>query len=253
MNSVSVIDAHCHLDFKHFSKDRAAVMDRARSAGIVEMINSGVDLPTNRRTMELVRQYPFLHATLGLSPNSLERFSNRDMSELKDFIRSQADDIIGVGEAGLDYYRVTDPALRARQVSVFQQMIDLAAELDKPLVIHARDTEEQAFQMVKDQKKVVFHCYSGSLATMKQIADKGFYISIATVVCRSVPHQAVARQVPIDQLLIETDSPFLSPRRGRNEPAFVLDSVQLIARLRGMTPEALADATVRNTRRIYGI
>lgn len=120
-------------------------------------------------------------------------------------------------------------------------------------MIHARETEDIAFDLVKDMEKVVFHCYSGSLETMRKIVDRGFYVSIATVVCRSVKHQALARNVPLDQLLIETDSPFLSPRRGRNEPSFILDSLNLIARMRGMDPEDLAAATVRNTRRIYGM
>lgn len=250
---MQVIDAHCHLDFKHFDKDRIAVIERARACGVTGMINSGVDLPTNRKTLELARKYEFIYPTLGLSPNTIERMGNKELGELVDHIRANADEIIGVGEAGLDHYRCEDPAMRAKQVMVFGRMIELARELDKPLVIHARDTEPQAFEMVKDLDKVVFHCYSGDIPTMKRIADRGFYISIATVVNRSVQHQAVARQVPLDQLLIETDSPFLSPRKGRNEPSFVLDALNLIARLRAMTPEDLAAATERNTRRIYGI
>ncbi|MDH7597711.1 MAG: TatD family hydrolase [Methanothrix sp.] len=250
---VAVIDAHCHLDFKHFNKDRMDVIERARSAGVVEMINSGVDLQTNRETLKLARSHEFIHATLGLSPNSLDRMRPGDVDLVLDEIRQNSREIIGVGEAGLDYYRCSDPALRKQQVEVFRKVIQLAEELDKPLVIHARDTEDMAFDIVKDLGKVVFHCYSGSLETMRKIVDRGFYISIATVVCRSVKHQALARSVPVDQLLLETDSPFLSPRRGRNEPSFILDSLNLIARMRGMESEELARTTVRNTRRIYGM
>lgn len=250
---VSVIDAHCHLDFKHFNRDRMDVIERARAAGVVEMINSGVDLQTNRETLKLARSHGFIHATLGLSPNSLDRMRPGDVELVLDEIRQNSGEIIGVGEAGLDYYRCSDPALRKQQVEVFRRVIRLAGELEKPLVIHARDTEDMAFDLVKDMEKVVFHCYSGSLETMRKIVDRGFYVSIATVVCRSVKHQTLARNVPLDQLLLETDSPFLSPRRGRNEPSFILDSLNLIARMRGMDPEELAAATVRNTRRIYGI
>ncbi|MDI9616706.1 MAG: TatD family hydrolase [Methanothrix sp.] len=250
---MEVIDAHCHLDFKHFNKDRMDVIERARAAGVVEMINSGVDLQTNRETLKLARSHEFIHATLGLSPNSLDRMRPGDVDIVLEEIRQNSGEIIGVGEAGLDYYRCSDLALRKQQVDVFRRVIELAEELDKPLVIHARDTEDIAFDLVKDMGKVVFHCYSGSLETMRKIVDRGFYVSIATVVCRSVKHQALARSVPLDHLLIETDSPFLSPRRGRNEPLFILDSLNLIARLRGMDPEDLARATVRNTRRIYGM
>ncbi len=250
---VDVIDTHCHLDFKHFDKDREDVIKRARDAGVVEMINSGVDPSTNKKTLRLSGSYDFIHATLGLSPNSLDRMGPKDVDLALKEIREKADDIVGVGEAGLDYYRCSDLALRNRQIDVFRKVIELARDLDKPLVIHARDTEDLAFDMVKDLNKVVFHCYSGSLDTLKKIVERGFYVSIATVVCKSVKHQALARSVPIDLLLIETDSPFLSPRRGRNEPSFILDSLELIARLRGTNPEDLARATVRNARRIYGI
>jgi TatD DNase family protein len=129
----------------------------------------------------------------------------------------------------------------------------LAASLNKPLVIHSRDAEQQALDMVKHLDKVIFHCYSGTLSTMKEAIDRGFYISIATNVCRSGHHQILARNVSLDRLLIETDSPFLSPRRGRNEPSFILDSVRLIARIRGIEPQELARITAENAKRIYNI
>ncbi len=248
-----LVDSHCHLDFKHFDKDRAEVIERARSSGIELMINSGVDLATNRKTLELARNHDFIRPTLGLSPNGLERLKPADVKMVLDHIQEHASEIVGVGEAGLDYYRCVEPSLRRRQVEVFSQVIELARSLDLPLIIHARDTEEEAFGMVKDLDKVIFHCYSGNLDTMKKIVDRGFYVSIATVVCRSVSHQAVAKQVPLERLLIETDSPFLSPRRGRNEPSFVLDSVRLISRLRGIDPAELARATGDNARRIFGL
>jgi TatD DNase family protein len=168
-------------------------------------------------------------------------------------IEEHKGEIVGVGEAGLDYYRCTDPGLRKRQVDVFSKMIELASSLDLPLVIHARNSEQQAFEMVKDLEKVVFHCYSGTLETMRQIVDRGFYVSLATVLCRSAEHQGLARHVSMDLLLIETDSPFLSPRRGRNEPSFVLDSVQLISRIRSLPPPEIAKITTRNARRIFSL
>jgi TatD DNase family protein len=107
--------------------------------------------------------------------------------------------------------------------------------------------------MVSGLKKVVFHCYGGGLPTMKQAVDKGFYISLATVICKSVSHQILARNIPLDHLLVETDSPFLSPRHGRNEPSNVLDSVKLIARIRGVEPSVIAQATRENARRVFSL
>ena len=248
-----VIDSHCHLDFKHFDKDRDVVMNRAREAGVVMMINSGIDLTTNRKSLQLSKKYDFMRATLGLSPNSLEGMSDKDLQSQLDFIKENAGWAVGIGEAGLDHYRCKDEAARNHQVAVFQKVIDLAKSVDLPLVIHSRDAEQQALTMVKDLDKVVFHCYGGSMNTMKDAVDRGFYISLATVVCRSGQHQVLARNVPLDHLLVETDSPFLAPKRGRNEPMNVLESVRLIAKIKGLPLSEVASATTRNTKKIYSI
>ncbi|HII06783.1 MAG TPA: TatD family hydrolase [Methanotrichaceae archaeon] len=248
-----VTDTHCHLDFKNFNKDRDEVIQRALNAGVTTMINSGIDLKTNRKTLELARKYDFVHATLGLNPNSLGELTNEEVDATLDQIRAHAKEIIGVGEAGLDYYRCPDQKGRDRQIAVFRKVVDLSRELDLPQVIHARLAEDEAFEMVKDLTKVVFHCYSGTVGTMRDALDRGFYISLATVVCRSAQHQVLARQVPLDRLLIETDSPFLSPRKGRNEPAYVLDSLNLIAKIKELPPEDVAKATTTNAKKIYDL
>lgn len=253
MTGLEVIDSHCHLDFKQFNKDRDTVMQRARDSGVALMINSGVDNATNRRSLELAAKYDFIYATLGLSPNSLDSLSDSDIQGLLDQIKENAGQAVGIGEAGLDFYRCKDPAGRERQAKVFGQVIELASSLDLPLVIHSRDTEQKALDMVRGMEKVVFHCYSGTLATMKEATDLGFYISLATVLCRSPQHQVLAKNVSLDRLLVETDSPFLSPRHGRNEPSYVLDSVRLIAKIRGMEPQEIAKITSENTRRIYDL
>jgi TatD DNase family protein len=248
-----VTDTHCHLDFKNFNKDRDEVIGRALKAGVTTMINSGIDLKTNKKSLELAKKYDFIHATLGLNPNGLDEMTDEDVDATLDHIRSHAREIVGVGEAGLDYYRCPDQKGRDRQREVFRKVVSLARELDLPQVIHARLAEEEAFDMVKDLNKVVFHCYSGTVGTMREAVDRSFYISLATVVCKSVQHQVLARQVPLDLLLIETDSPFLSPKKGRNEPAYVIESLNLIARIKGLSPEDVAKATTSNAKRIFNL
>jgi len=228
-------------------------MESARKCGLVRMINSGVDYSTNARSLELARKYDFISATLGLSPNILESVKEPELDRIFEQIKENAGQALGIGEAGLDYYHCKNAPARQRQAEVFKKVIDLAASLDIPLVIHSRDAEQPALEMVKHLDRVVFHCYSGSLATMKEAIDRGFYISLATNLCRSGLHQILAKNVSLDRLLVETDSPFLSPRRGRNEPSFVLDSVRLIARLRGREPQEIARITADNTKRIYNI
>jgi TatD DNase family protein len=248
-----IIDSHCHLDFKQFNKDRDIVIQRAQESGVVKMINSGVDYLTNQKSLELAKKYDFIHVTLGLSPNILNGQKENDLKRLEQQIMENAHQAIGIGEAGLDYYHCKDAALRERQAVVFEKVIDQAESLGLPLVIHSRDAEHQALKMVKRLEKVVFHCYSGSLGTMKEAIDRGFYISLATKLCFSGRHQILAKNVSLDHLLVETDSPFLSPRRGRNEPAFVLDSINHIARIRNMEPHEVAKKTSENTKRIYNI
>lgn len=250
------IDSHCHLDFKDFDKDREAVIARAKQAGVVMMINSGIDLSTNKKSLELAKKYDFMRATLGLSPNFLNKMTGRDLESLLDFIEENASQAVGIGETGLDYYRCTDAGSRKRQIEVFQRVIDLAKSVNLPLVIHSRDAEQQALDMVKDLDKVVFHCYGGTLSTMKQAVNRGFYISIATVVCRSDSdhHRNLVKNVPLEHLLIETDSPYLAPkRRERNEPINVLESISLIAKIKGLAPSEVASVTARNTKKIYSI
>ena len=248
-----VIDSHCHMDFKQFNKDRNLVLERARNSGVERMINSGVDFSTNQRSLELAKKYDFISVTLGLSPNTLEGLNETDLNKLLAQIKDNAGQAVGIGEAGLDYYHTKDAAARDRQAQVFRKVIDLAGSLNLPLVIHSRDAEQQALDMVKHLEKVVFHCYSGSLSTMKEAIDRGYYISIATNLCRSPRHQILARNVDLNHLLVETDSPFLSPRKGRNEPCFVQDSVSLIAKIRNTEPQEIARITSDNTKRIYNI
>jgi TatD DNase family protein len=246
-----VTDTHCHLDFKNFNKDRDEVIQRALKAGVTTMINSGIDLKTNRKTLELAKKYNFIHATLGLNPNGLGEMTDEEVTSTLDQIRSHAKEIVGVGEAGLDYYRCPDEKGRDRQRAVFRKVVDLSRELDLPQVIHARLAEDEAFDMVKDLNKVVFHCYSGTVGTMRDAVDRGFYISLATVVCKSAQHQVLARQVPLELLLVETDSPFLSPKKGRNEPSYVMEALKLIARIKDLPPEDVAEATTANAKRIF--
>jgi len=229
------------------------VIDRALKSGLVRMINSGVDYSSNSKSIELAGKYDFFSATLGLSPNILQDIREPELQMLLSQMESLSGKAVGIGEAGLDYYHCKDAPGRERQAAVFKKVIDLAQSVSLPLVIHSRDAEQQALNMVKHLDRVVFHCYSGSLSTMKEAVDRGYYISLATNLCRSAHHQILAKNVPLDRLMVETDSPFLSPRRGRNEPSYVLDSIRLIARLRSQEPQEIARITTENTKRIYNI
>jgi TatD DNase family protein len=246
-----VIDAHCHLDFSKFNKDRHETIERARNSGVVAMINSGIDYRTNADSLELARKYDFIHATLGLSPQMVPDANDEKIKQILSQMERNIERAVGIGEAGLDFYYCTKDAGRERQKEVFRQVIEIADRYNKTLVIHGRDGEEIAHEMSRDLDRVIFHCYGGSLETMQSILDAGHYISVPTLVCFSQHHKRIAQKLPLENMLIETDSPFLSPRKGRNEPAFVLDSVPVIASLKEMEEKEIAMATMKNTRRAF--
>ena len=248
-----VIDSHCHLDFPKFNKDRETAIQRARDAGVEQMINSGVDPKTNISTLELAQKYDYIHATLGFSPHLSAEATDEQVHSMLNFIEDHVNEIVGIGEAGLDYHYFTSNAERDRQIEVFKQVIELADKYNKPLVIHGREAEDIALRLSGHLDKVVFHCYGGNLETMSNIVDAGHFISVPTLVCFSEHHREIAREVPLEHMLLETDSPYLSPRKGRNEPAFVLDSLPWIAKLKEIEEKEIADITRKNTIRVFGL
>lgn len=248
-----IIDSHCHLDFPRFDRDRKETIERARQSGIVRMINSGIDYSTNAASLELARRYDFIHATLGLSPQLVPHASEEKISQILSQIERNIDRAVGVGEAGLDFHYCETEIGRQRQIEVFRQVIEIARKYGKPLVIHGREAEDIALQLSRDLDTVIFHCYGGSLDTMREIVDAGHFVSVPTLVCFSEHHRSIAKHLPLENMLIETDSPYLSPRKGRNEPAFVADSVPEIAALKGMEASEIAETTMQNTRKAFGI
>lgn len=250
--SYIIIDSHCHLDFKKFNNDREESIERAELNGVTEIINSGIDYKTNFSTLELSDKYPHIHATLGLSPMVASRSEYSEVDRILSQIEQNLDKAVGIGEAGMDYYHCKKNVEKERQLDTFKKIIEIADSFDKPLVIHGRDAEDKILNLVQHLDNVVFHCYSGSAETMKKITDIGYYISIATLVCFSQHHQSLVNDLPLEKMLLETDSPYLSPHRGkRNEPAFIVNSVETIANILNVDASYIAQKTTENTRRVF--
>jgi len=248
-----IIDSHCHLDFPKFNRDREETILRAREGGVVGMVNSGISLKGNRISLELAEQHEDIYAALGLSPDIGREGADKEINAILAQIEANAGKAVGIGEAGLDFQDCKTNEERERQTAAFKKVIELAKDLDKPLVVHARLAEAEVLKLVRSVDTVIYHCYSGSVETMREIVDMGYYISLATLVCFSKHHQALAEAVPLENLLLETDTPFLSPRKGRNEPAFMVDSVPVIAQLKNMEPAEIAKSTTENARRAFNI
>lgn len=248
-----IIDSHCHLDFPKFNRDREETILRAREAGVVGMVNSGISLKGNRITLEFAEKNEDIYAALGLSPDIGRGGEDKEINAILAQIEENAGKAVGIGEAGLDFQDCKTNEERERQTAAFKKVIELAKNLDKPLIVHARQAEAEVLKLVKGMDTVIYHCYSGSVETMQEIVDMGYYISLATLVCFSEHHQTLAEAVPLENLLLETDSPFLSPRKGRNEPAFIVDSVPVVAQLKDKEPAEIAKSTTENARRAFSI
>src|SRR5664280_29456 len=248
-----IIDSHCHLDFPKFNRDREETILRARDAGVVGMINSGISLKGNCMSLELAEKYEDIHATLGLSPDIGREGDDKEINAILAQIEANAKKAAGIGEAGLDFQNCKTNEEREKQTASFKKVIELAKDLDKPLVVHARLAEAEVLKLVKGVDTVIYHCYSGSVETMREIVDMGYYISLATLVCFSEHHRVLATEVPPENLLLETDSPYLSSRKGRNEPAFIVDSIPVVAQLKDMEPAEIAKLATENARRAFNI
>ncbi len=248
-----IIDSHCHLDFPKFNRDREETILRAREAGVVGMVNSGISLKGNQMSLKLAETHEDIHATLGLSTDIGRKGEDKEIDAILAQIEANAEKAVGIGEAGLDFQDCKTNEERDRQTTAFKKVVELAKDLDKPLVVHARMAEVEVLKLVKGVDTVIYHCYSGSVETMREIVDMGYYISLATLVCFSEHRQILAEAVPLENLLLETDSPFLSPRKGRNEPAFIIDSVPVVAQLKNMEPAEIAKSTTENARRAINI
>ncbi len=252
-----MIDTHCHVDFKEYNKNRNEVMERAKD-NLNAVINSGASLGGNRRTLNLQEEYNgFLYSTLGFHPSNASKADSSIIKQALDEINNNIDMAVGIGETGLDFHEVTDSNARKRQVNLFKIFIELSKEYELPLIVHARDAEEKALAMVKNAssiENVVFHCFGGDIKTAELIVEEGYYISLSTIVCFSEHHQKLAHEIPITNLLTETDSPYLSPFKGvRNEPSFVKEAVKVIADKKSINFNEVDRRTEKNAKKIFKI
>jgi TatD DNase family protein len=251
-----MIDSHCHVDFKVYNKNRQEVMERAQHK-LTAIIDSGATLGGNRRALKLAEEYNgFLFPSLGFHPANAVKSDSGVIKQALDEIRSNLHGAVALGETGLDFYRLKDENDKNKQIKLFRMFLELAVEYQMPLVIHARDAEQNALSLVKDYPsipQVIFHCFGGESETAKVIVEEGHYISLSTVVCFSEHHQQLAQELPLSHLLTETDSPYLSPFKGqRNEPAFVEEAIKTIALVKSMSVDEVTSQTTKNAREIFG-
>jgi TatD DNase family protein len=249
-----LIDTHAHLDSEKFDSDREAVIARAQEAGVDTIVNIGFNRETIPSTMELAEKYPFIYAAVGWHPtDAADMKLEEDLAWIERLCSHPK--VVAIGEIGLDYYWDTAP--KEDQHTVFREQIRLARNLRKPIVIHNRDAHEDVVRILREENAGeiggIMHCYSGSWETAKMCLDMGFYISFGGPVTfknARVPKEVLAR-VPDDRLLLETDSPYLSPhpyRGKRNESAYVTLVAESAAEIKKISVEEICIMTSQNAR-----
>lgn len=253
-----MIDTHCHIDFEDFDSDREEVIKRAKDK-LDHVIVSGYSNESNMKVLQLSKDYEgFIYPTFGFHPVSSQNATEEDLKIAHENIRNHLDDILAIGEVGMDYYYVTDKTLRERQQEIFRNFLELANEYKVPIVMHVRDCEKKAVNIIEDYDNIpyfVFHCYGGSLKTAKRIMNRDdSYMSFSTMLCYSKHHQDLIEKIDLDYVLTETDSPYLAmTKEERNEPANVVNAVHKIAEIKNMDVSTVDEITTNNARKIFKI
>lgn len=245
------IDAHCHLDF-YEDREIFAILKRARKAGVGVIVCNGVKQESNKKVFALSERYGEIRAALGLYPIDALSMSAKKIEAELSFISSHRDEIVAIGEVGLDLKESDE---LERQKKVFEKIIDLALKLDKPLIVHSRKAEKEVIDMLEKNnvKKVVMHCFNGKMKLVEKIVENGWMLTIPTNVKSSEHFQEVIRRVPIDNLLCETDSPFLHPdKKENNEPANVVVSYEKIAEIKGLSLKEVEGRIEENFKKVFG-
>jgi len=252
-----LFDSHAHIDDEKFDADRHEVIARTFESGVKYFVNVGACMTSSARSVALAEQYENIYAAVGIHPHDAHNALEADYEQLAAW--GKLDKVVAIGEIGLDYYYDLSP--RDVQRAVFIRQIDIARQMNMPVIIHDRDAHGDILDIIKKEAKGVqgiLHCFSGSLEMAQEVIKLGFYISIAGPVTfkNAAKLPEIVKSVPLERLLIETDCPYLTPhphRGKRNEPAYVRLVAEQVASLRGMDLAALAEATCNNAKKIFKI
>lgn len=257
---MNLSDPHCHLYFDAFDADREAVVERAFQSGLKFMINVGIDAASNQQAIDMAETHSMIFSTAGWHPHSADVDSSEAEKGVLPFLHHSSN--VALGEIGLDYFRNKAP--KDRQLDVFRRLARLAGEHQKPIVIHSRDAFEDTINIIKEVRQefsdlsAVFHCYTYDVRALEEILKLNLLISFTGIVTfgSAKELQEVAKEVPGDCFMIETDCPYLTPiphRGKRNEPAMVSHIAEAIAILRNEDPSVIAESAMRNSARFFGI
>lgn len=257
-----IFESHAHYDDRQFDVDREKLLESLPFQNVGVIVNVGSDIRSSKESITLAHQYDYIYAAIGVHPDEVDTMKEADMEELSHMAKETK--VVAIGEIGLDYFRKEGNAYKNVQKEWFCRQLDLAKEIEKPVIIHSRDAAEDTIQILRDFRKEnpqienpgVIHCYSYSPELAKEYVAMGFYIGIGGVVTFKNAKKLVetVAQIPLERILVETDSPYLcpEPNRGkRNDSSQIRYVIDRIADIRGIAPEEVEKQTEMNARKMY--
>ena len=251
-----LFDTHAHMNDPAFDEDRESVFLSLKDKGVGNVMNVGCCLASSKDCIALAEKYPFVYASVGTHPDSADEVNEEVLEAYRQMAKHPK--VLAIGEIGLDYYYETIP--REIQIKAFRMQMELARELNMPVIIHERNAHDDGMRVVKEFKDVtgVFHCYSGSAEMARQLVDLGWYIGFTGVLTFKNARKAVetAQRIPLERIVLETDCPFMAPepfRGKRNDPGYVPYMAQKLAEIRGIDLEEVIAATTQNAKKLYRI
>jgi len=244
---MNLVDVHCHLTMRHFKKDIDHVILRARERGLILIVTSSISPEDFFSSLKIVEKYRnYVYVTLGLHPPGVTRKTFKQTVKL---IEKYKRNILGIGEVGLDFYHVKSENLRKLQQKTFREFIRLSKKLELPLVVHSRNAMDLTLNILEeeDADNVMLHCFTGNKKDVKIAMEHGWLISIPTAVVNRLQFRPIAETVSLNYMVLETDSPFLSPFRGqRNEPANVFYAAVKVAEIKSESLDKITEVTTKN-------
>jgi TatD DNase family protein len=250
------IDTHCHLHFNQYDNDREKVIQRAIQNKVNTVLNIGTDIETSKQAISLSKEFAIVFAAVGIHPNDATAINETEMMQVEELTKHEK--VVAIGEIGLDYHHMSAP--KSVQKDIFRRQIQLAKKLHLPIIVHNRDAHDDVLAILKEEKAgslgVVMHSFSGSPDFLTAVLNENFYVSFTGVITfKNTNYINLIDQVPLKQLLLETDSPFLTPvpfRGKRNEPTYVKYIAEKISKIKGITLNDLAQITTDNANTLFG-
>ena len=242
-----IVDVHAHLTY--FGNKLKGVIERAGKAGVKHIISNGTNLRDNKKVLDISKKYDLIKPALGLYPVEAEGLSEKELLDLFDFFNKNT--FIAFGEIGLDKKEGKD---FAKQKKIFEDILSLAEKKDKPVIVHSRKAEMECIEVIESfrLKKVIMHCFSGDFKLVKRIENNGWFFSIPTNIVRLSHFQNIVKEVSLSQLLTETDSPYLSPyKEKQNEPAFIVETIKKISEIKKMDEMEIKNIIYMNFQKIF--